>query len=238
MKRRNFKKWARHCNFLDNHIKTERDEKHCNEQYLWVCFHSLSVFYSIRGDVVALLIAICVSSIREYTVTFESRKKYFQVFRESDVDWSHNRPISSSARKRGKEWLSPSCALFLFLSSPAPRRYTDMLSRISKIDSRALRDEAQIRECLGVGFYDLLTLVHVYRTRCDGHAAPSAGNAATFANERGAVRYVRSIDLLLSTPLFFGRFFCACRDRRRCGDDDRYRWSTLISCFTSVVVGC
>lgn len=28
--------------------------------------------------------------------------------------------------------------------------------------------------CLGVGFYDLLTLVRVYWTQCDGHAAPAS----------------------------------------------------------------
>lgn len=64
--------------------------------------------------------------------------------------------------------------------------------------------------CLGVGFYDLLTLVRVYRTRCDGHAAPSVENAATFASERPTETHTsdRPIDRSRFSPLrLVFRFF-------------------------------
>lgn len=58
--------------------------------------------------------------------------------------------------------------------------------------------------------------------------------------EWATVGHDGSIDLFPSIPLFFGcspffPFFCTQLDRRRCSDDDRYRRSTLISCFIRVV---
>lgn len=63
--------------------------------------------------------------------------------------------------------------------------------------------------------------------------------------EWATVGYVGSIDLFFPPSrcflavLFFSFLFCAQLDRRRCivdaADDDRYRRSTLISCFIRVV---
>lgn len=77
--------------------------------------------------------------------------------------------------------------------------YTPGATKIG-VDSRM--DDGQT-----LGFYDLLTLVRVYRTRCDGHAAPSGENAATFASERILTHPTgslsdRSISFLLPSSSF------------------------------------
>lgn len=79
------------------------------------------------------------------------------------------------------------------------RAYTPGVTKIG-VDSRM--DDGQT-----LGFYDLLTLVRVYRTRCDGHAAPSGENAATFASERILTHPTgslsdRSISFLLPSSSF------------------------------------
>lgn len=79
--------------------------------------------------------------------------------------------------------------------------------------------------CLGVGFYDLLTLVHVYRARCDGHAAPSVENAATFASERPSDTSDRSISFPSPPVVFWPVFFCTSA------------WIVVDAAMTIVIVG-
>lgn len=109
MKRRTFKKWAKHCNFffvLDDRIKTEWDEKRYNDRAVFIrlYFHSAVVLSDkIRDGVVECSLP----SALFLQPGIPSRLRISQKILSSVLGiwwcaWSHKRPISFSARMREK----------------------------------------------------------------------------------------------------------------------------------------